>query len=363
MKLKHLSVVNYKNIASAELTFSDKINCFIGKNGMGKTNLLDAIYYLSFTKSHTNSIDNQVISHDADFMVLQGSYLRHEQEEEVYCGIKRKQKKQFKRNKLAYKKHTEHIGLLPLVLVSPSDSSLIWGASEERRRFVDGVISQYNNTYLQALLRYNAALQNRNSLLKLEAPDALMLDLYEEEMAACGTLIHNCRKEFLERFIPIFQHYHTLLSNRQEEVSLAYASHQSENPDLLALLRSSRTRDQIIGFSTKGPHKDDLEMLLNHYPIKRVASQGQSKTYLIALKFAQFDFLKEINNGLSPLMLLDDIFDKLDAERVERIVQLVSNNHFGQVFITDTNREYLDEMLRTTHNESAIFTISNGNVE
>lgn len=362
MKLKHLSVVNYKNILSCELDFSDKINCFVGRNGMGKTNLLDAIYYLSFCKSHTNPIDSQVVAHDEDFFVLQGFYDRKSAEENIYCGIKRHQKKQIKRNKVAYTKYSEHIGFLPLVLVSPSDASLILDGSAERRRFMDIVISQYDKAYLNALIRYNVALQNRNSLLKLESADALMFDLYEEEMADAASLIFASRNDFIQRFVPIFQYYYDTLSNGNESVSLKYTSHLFDSQNFIDVLRSTRSRDAIIGFSTKGVHKDDLEMLLGDYPIKRIGSQGQNKTYLIALKFAQFDFLKEINNGMSPILLLDDIFDKLDAERVERIIQLVSGNHFGQIFITDTNREHLDEMLSKIDYENRIFKVENGNI-
>ncbi len=362
MKLKHLSVVNYKNILSCELDFSDKINCFIGKNGMGKTNILDAIYYLSFCKSHTNSIDNQVITHNEEFFVLQGNYLRNSAEENIYCGLKRRQTKQFKRNKVAYRKYSEHIGFLPLVLVSPADTMLILDGSEGRRWFVDVAISQYDKAYLAALIRYNSALKNRNLLLKKESNDELMFDLYEEEMVASGQLIYERRKDFIQRFVPIFQHYYDLLSNGKEQVALQYTSHLSDCESFAELLRTTRQRDTLIGFSTKGIHRDDLEMLLGDYPIKRLGSQGQMKTYLIALKFAQFDFLKEINGGMCPILLLDDIFDKLDAERVERIVTLVSGNHFGQIFITDTNREHLDEMLARVGDESRIFTIENGAV-
>ncbi len=362
MKLKHLSVVNYKNILSCELDFSDKINCFIGKNGMGKTNLLDAIYYLSFCKSHTNVIDNQVIAHDEDFFVLQGFYRRHSVEEVIYCGLKRRQKKQFKRNKVAYQKYSEHIGFLPLVLVSPADASLISDGSEARRWFLDVAISQYDKAYLAALIRYTSALKNRNLLLKNESTDELMFDLYEEEMVASGQLIYERRRDFVQRFVPTFQRYYDLLANGSEAVALQYTSHLSDCESFAELLRSTRQRDRLIGFSTKGIHRDDLEMLLDEYLIKRVGSQGQNKTYLIALKFAQFDFLKEINGGMCPLLLLDDIFDKLDAERVERIITLVSGNHFGQIFITDTNREHLDEMLARVGDDSQIFTVENGNV-
>ncbi len=361
MRLNSLSILNYKNIREAELVFSPKINCFIGNNGMGKTNILDAIYFLSFCKSHSNSIDSQNILHNAEFCLLQGKYTLGEKTEDIYCGMKPRQKKQFKRNKKEYERLSDHIGLLPLVLVSPDDSGLILEGSEERRKFVDGVISQYNKTYLNHLLQYNNALKQRNALLKIETPvDDSLLDIWEDQMAMFGTYIYEQRKLFIDEFIPIFQNFYAYISGGNEQISLTYHSQHHEH-DIKTRMIATRDRDRILGYSTQGIHKDELEMLLDGYPIKRVGSQGQNKTYLISLKLAQFDFLKRTHN-LSPLLLLDDIFDKLDSIRVKRIVELVSGETFGQIFITDTNREHLDLILQQLRQDAAIFRVENGEI-
>lgn len=361
MRLNSLSILNYKNIREAELVFSPKINCFIGNNGMGKTNVLDAIYFLSFCKSHSNSIDSQNILHDAEFCLLQGKYTVGENDEEIYCGMKHRQKKQFKRNKKEYERLSDHIGLLPLVLVSPDDSILISEGSDERRKFVDGVISQYNKTYLNHLLQYNNALKQRNALLKSEVfTDNSLLDIWEDQMAMYGTYIYEQRKQFIVEFVPVFQNFYTYIAGGNEQISLRYYSQHNEQ-NIKARMIATRERDHILGYSTQGIHKDELEMHLNGYPIKRVGSQGQNKTYLISLKLAQFDFLKRTHN-LSPLLLLDDIFDKLDSNRVKKIVELVSDKTFGQIFITDTNREHLDLILQQLGQESTIFRVENGEI-
>ena len=364
MILNHISIVNYKNIRQAELKFSPKLNCFIGHNGMGKTNLLDAVYYLSFCKSSTNPIDSQIICHDEDFFMIQGFY---EQEdgtpEEIYCGMKRGRKKQFKHNKKEYQRLADHIGFIPLVIVSPADSDLIAGGSEERRRFMDVVISQYDRTYLDALVRYNKALQQRNTLLKAEEePDPELLDVWEEMMTATGELIFNRREAFIHEFIPTFRKFYSFISQDSEEVSLDYTSHAQRGP-LLDVIRQSRAKDRIVGYSLHGIHKDELDMRLGEYPIKREGSQGQNKTYLIALKLAQFDFLRRTGSQTTPILLLDDIFDKLDASRVEQIVKLVSGDSFGQIFITDTNRDHLDSILHSIDQPHTLFIVEDGDIK
>ena len=363
MWLKRISILNYKNLEQAELSFSRKMNCIIGKNGMGKTNLLDAVYYLSFCKSATNPIDSQNIRHDQDFFVIQGFYETDTQEpEEVYCGLKQKQKKQFKRNKKEYTRLSDHIGFIPLVLVSPADSLLIAGGSEERRRFMDVVISQFDREYLEALIRYNKALMQRNTLLKSDIePEEELMAVWEEMMATAGTVVYQKRKAFIDEFIPVFQSYYAYISQDREEVSLAYESHAAQG-DLLQLIQESRQRDRIMGYSLKGVHKDDLVMQLGEFPIKREGSQGQNKTYLIALKLAQFEFLKRTGSQTTPLVLLDDIFDKLDASRVEQIVKLVAGDNFGQIFITDTNRDHLDKILKKIDGDYKLFEVEGGMV-
>ena len=361
MRLNSLSILNYKNIAEAELVFSPKINCFIGNNGMGKTNILDAIYFLSFCKSHSNSIDSQSIMHNAEFCLLQGRYTLGEISEDIYCGMKVRQKKHFKRNKKEYERLSDHIGLLPLVLVSPNDSVLISEGSDERRKFIDGVISQYNKSYLNQLLQYNNALKQRNALLKIETPiDDSLLDIWEDQMALYGSYIFEQRKLFVDEFVLIFQKFYSDISGGNETISLTYHSQHQEH-DIKTRMVATRSRDRLLGYSTQGIHKDELEMMLDDYPIKRVGSQGQNKTYLISLKLAQFDFLKRTHK-LSPLLLLDDIFDKLDSNRVKKIIELVSGETFGQIFITDTNREHLDSILLQLEQESTIFNVENGEI-
>lgn len=360
MILKRISILNYKNLEQVELAFSPKLNCFFGQNGMGKTNLLDAIYFLSFCKSSANPIDSQNIRHDQDFFVIQGFYEAPDgTPEEIYCGMKRRQKKQFKRNKKEYSRLSDHIGFLPLVMVSPADSELIAGGSDERRRFMDVVISQYDKEYLDALIRYNKALLQRNTLLKSEQPveEELFL-IWEEMMAQAGEVVFRKREAFISEFIPIFQSFYSFISQDKERVGLTYDSH-ARNASLLEVIKESRTRDRIMGYSLHGIHKDELNMLLGDFPIKREGSQGQNKTYLVALKLAQFDFLKRTGTTV-PLLLLDDIFDKLDASRVEQIIKLVAGDSFGQIFITDTNREHLDRILHNVGSDYKMFQVVQG---
>lgn len=362
MILKRISILNYKNLEQVELSFSPKLNCFFGQNGMGKTNLLDAVYFLSFCKSAGNPIDSQNICHDADFFVIQGFYEAADgTPEEIYCGMKRRQKKQFKRNKKEYTRLSDHIGFLPLVMVSPADSEFIAGGSDERRRFMDVVISQYDKEYLDALIRYNKALVQRNTLLKSEQPveEELFL-VWEEMMAQAGEVVFRKREAFIREFIPIFQSFYSFISQDREKVGLSYDSH-ARDASLLEVLKESRARDQIMGYSLRGVHKDELNMLLGDFPIKREGSQGQNKTYLVALKLAQFDFLKRTGTTV-PLLLLDDIFDKLDASRVEQIIKLVAGDSFGQIFITDTNREHLDRILHKVGSDYKMFRVEQGTV-
>lgn len=361
MWLKRISILNYKNLEQTELDFSPKLNCIIGKNGMGKTNLMDAVYYLSFCKSATNPVDSHNILHDKDFFVIQGFYETDNSEPlEIYCGLKRRQKKQFKRNKKEYSRLSEHIGLIPLVMVSPSDSVLISGGSEERRKFMDVVISQFDREYLDALIRYNKAMLQRNTLLKSDIePEEELMNVWEELMASSGEIVYRKRKKFVDEFVDVFQSFYSFISQDSELVSLSYESHASHG-DLLQIIRDSRQRDRIMGYSLKGIHKDDLIMQLGDFPIKREGSQGQNKTFLIALKLAQFDFLKRTGSSTTPLVLLDDIFDKLDAHRVEQIVKLVSGDSFGQIFITDTNRDHLDKILRKIDGDYRIYEVENG---
>ena len=360
MILEKLSIINYKNIAEATLTLSPKTNCFIGHNGAGKTNVLDAVYFLSFCHSASNPSDAQVIRHGQDFLMLEGNYDDGEPVS-VTCGMKRGQKKHFKRNKKEYRRLSEHIGLIPIVLVSPADTYLIDGGSEERRRLMDVVIAQTDTLYTDTLNRYNKALQQRNTLLKQdEEPDPEMMDIFEEQMALTGESIYRSRAAFAEALTPLFQQYYERIAGGRERVALSYVSHCQRGP-LLEVIRRDRWKDRAIGYSLHGVHRDDLEIMLDGHPMKREGSQGQQKTFVIALKLAQFELTRQTRRT-TPLLLLDDIFDKLDAQRVEQIVNLVSGDDFGQIFITDTNREHLDKILAASSHDYKIFQIDDGEV-
>lgn len=361
MILRKLSILNYKNISEAQLELSPKMNCFIGSNGAGKTNVLDVVYYLSFCRSASNPIDSQVIRHEEPFCMIEGEYWNDDNQEIISCGMKRGVKKHFKRNKKEYRKLSEHIGLIPLVVVSPSDTLLIEGGSEERRRLMDMVISQYDRSYIDHLNRYNTALAQRNTLLKMEdqEPDPSLMQIWEEQMAEEGEQLFLRRRSFVEELIPVFQEYYQQISQHREQVGLNYVSHCQRGP-LLDVIQRDRIKDRAVGYSLHGVHRDDLEFTLDGHMMKREGSQGQNKTYVIALKLAQFDFLKRTASQTIPLLLLDDIFDKLDASRVEQIVKLVSGDNFGQIFITDTNRDHLDQILSSSALDYKIFQVEDG---
>lgn len=364
MILKHLSIINYKNLSQVELDLSSKINCFVGNNGMGKTNLLDAVYYLSFCKSYTNPIDSQIINHDSDVCMIQGKYqLENDRITEIYCGIKRRQKKQFKRDKKEYEKLSEHIGQIPLVMISPADIEIIEGGSEERRKFMDIAISQFDKEYMQALIRYNKALQQRNAILKLDEKlvDITLLQIWEDQLVEEGEFIYKKRQDFIEVFTPIFDYYYKRVSASDENVSFEYNS-QLQDGSYAVKLMENRRREMILGHTTTGIHRDELEMLLDGFPIKKVGSQGQNKTYFVALKLAQFNYLHNAGNR-TPILLLDDIFDRLDAKRVEEIVKLVSSDEFGQIFISDTNRESFDQVLERIGNNHHIYYVEDGDIK
>ena len=367
MILEKLSLINYKNIQTATLELSPKINCFIGQNGVGKTNVLDAIYYLSFCHSANNPIDSQVIRHGEEFFMIEGKYAADDSSTDndllITCGFKPGTKKHFKKNKKEYKRLSEHIGLIPVVMVSPSDTLLIDGGSEERRRLMDMVISQYDHSYIEALNRYNKALQQRNTMLKAEEePNIDVISLWEEQMATTGEHIYQKRDAFVKEMTPIFQRFYETISGNREQVVLNYVSHCQRGP-LLEVIQRDRFKDRAVGYSLHGIHRDDLEIALGGHQMKREGSQGQHKTFVIALKLAQFDFLKRTNTKTTPLLLLDDIFDKLDAQRVEQIVSLVAGNEFGQIFITDTNRDHLDQILSASSHDYKIFYVEDGNVQ
>ena len=359
MFLKHLSLVNYKNFSSQNLEFDPTINCLVGANGMGKTNILDAIYHLSFGKSYFNPVATQNVKHGTDFFVIEGEFEKAERTEKIVCSFKRGLKKVIKRNGKAYEKFSDHIGFLPLVLISPADRDLITEGSDTRRKFIDGVISQSDKNYLQTLIKYNKVLVQRNSLLKYflanRTFDQDTLSIYDEQLDALGAVIFNKREVFLESFIPIFRKEYTNISGKDEGVLLQYQSRLKEG-DLKTLLKMSLEKDRALQYTSVGVHKDDLDFTIEGHPIKKFGSQGQQKSFLIALKLAQFHFIKE-QAKTTPILLLDDIFDKLDENRVAQIVSLVDSDTFGQIFISDTHPDRTENVVKRIHQSYKIFNL------
>lgn len=364
MYLKKLNLINFKNYSSIDIELNEKINCFVGYNGVGKTNLLDAVYYLSFCKSYFNPSDNQNIKYNEAFFVIQGNFRKQDNNETVYCGFRNGKGKVFKRNNKEYEKLADHIGQIPLVIITPFDTKLIFEGSDERRKFMDSVISQYDKKYLQNLIVYNKALSQRNQLLKTFAAnrtfDQTQVEIWDEQLNKFGIEIYNKRNQFIKELLPIFYKHYENISEHKEKIELVYNS-QLSNKNLLQLLSESIEKDRILQYTTKGTHKDDLVFKIDNRPLKKTASQGQQKTFITALKFAQFDFLKKIHQ-LNPILLLDDIFDKLDNKRVSRIMQLVGEENFGQIFITHTHPERLQRILSDAQIDYKIFTIQDNEV-
>lgn len=359
MFLKKISLLNYKNFTELSLDFDSKINCFVGKNGIGKTNVLDAIYHLSNGKSYFNPMALQNIKHGEDFFVIEGDFEKQNRNEQIVCSLKKGQKKILKRNGKLYEKFSEHIGFIPLVIISPTDSDLIVEGSETRRKFMDNIISQYNATYLQQLIQYQKIIGQRNALLKYFALnhtfDADTLGIYNEQLSLLAAPIFEKRKEFIQQFIPIFHKHHQTITQNSETVNINYQSHLFEN-DTLTVLEIHLPKDKALQYTSSGIHKDDLLFEINGYPIKKMGSQGQQKSFLIALKLAQFEFLKK-QSGEKPILLFDDIFDKLDEFRVSKIVEMVNNEQFGQLFISDTHPERTENIVKTTHQSYKLFKL------
>lgn len=364
MYLQQLSVINFKNYTEAELQFSDGVNVFTGNNGAGKTNMLDAVHYLSLCKSYFNPIDSQQIKKDADFFMISGVFDKNGHTDTVGCAVKRNQKKQFKRNKKEYQRLADHIGKYPLVMISPYDISIIIEGSEERRKFIDNVISQTDNRYLDELITYNKLLASRNALLKRIAEtgryDPALQEVMDEQLVAAGNYIFAKRKGFMESFTEIFNQHYRFLSDDAEMVELQYDS-QLLNDNFADLLIKTREKDRILERTSAGIHKDDLFFTIHGMPMKKFGSQGQQKSFLIALKLAQYTFLYQ-QTGFKPLLLLDDIFDKLDEHRITKLMQMVSNHDFGQVFITDTNIGRVNEVFKKIGVDFKLFKVAGGEV-
>lgn len=350
MFLKKISVVNYKNIPSITYDFSPIINCFVGDNGVGKTNLLDAIYHLGMGKSYFTPSAVQNVRHGEEFYLIDGAFQQQEREEQIVCSLKKGQKKVMKHNGKPYERLADHVGKYPMVLISPADRDLIVEGSETRRKFLDSVISQTDREYLELLLRYNRTLLQRNALLKQMAENnsfsADTLNIYDEQLAPLGQFIYQKRKDFMEAFLPVFSYQYAYISGGKEQVCLQYESALHQN-SLATLLAENVSRDRIAQYTTVGIHKDDLLFEIGGYSMKKYGSQGQQKSFLIALKLSQFEILKQ-QLGVTPIVLLDDIFDKLDDTRVAQLVQLVTQQHFGQLFITDTHSQRTEEVVKQT---------------
>jgi len=359
MHLKKISLLNFKNFESQNFDFDSKINCFVGNNGVGKTNVLDAIFYLSFAKSYFNAVASQNIRHGEEYFMIDGEYQVMERSENVICSFKKGHKKIIKRNGKIYDRFSDHIGAFPLVIISPADRDLIVEGSDVRRKFMDSVISQSDSLYLKTLISYTKVVSQRNALLKYFASnhtfDALNLNVYNEQLKAYGDKINEGRKNFLESFIPIFLERYKSISAGKEKVDLRYKS-QLNDQDFIDLLDASLEKDRVLQYTSVGVHKDDLLFEIDGYPVKKFGSQGQQKSFLIALKLAQFDFIKKQSN-VKPILLLDDIFDKLDDLRVQQIIELVNHDHFGQLFISDTHAERTEEVVKKTNQTYKIFKL------
>lgn len=359
MYLKNLSLIHFKNINDHSFDFQKKINCFVGKNGIGKTNILDAIYYLSYGRSYFNPIASQNIQHGTDFFVIDGLFVKEDKEEHIVCSLKRGQKKVLKRNGKNYDRISEHFGFIPLVIISPSDADLITEGSETRRKFIDSVVSQLDTNYLHQLIQYQKLISQRNALLKYFALnhtfDATTLEIYNEQITQLAEPIFDKRKTFIQEFLPIFNHYHQLITDQRDDVQLKYES-QLFNIGMNQLFEENLSKDRVLQYTSVGIHKDDLSFELENHPIKKFGSQGQQKSFLIALKLAQFEFLKK-QSGVAPILLFDDIFDKLDEDRVRKIIELVHQDTFGQLFISDTHAERTENLLKSIEQDYEIFKI------
>ena len=359
MHLKNLSLLNYKNLKSTEFDFDEKINCLVGNNGVGKTNVLDSIYHLSFGKSYFNPITSQNINHDSDFFVIEGEFEKNDKSEKILASAKKGQKKIIKRNNKAYEKLSEHIGFIPTVIISPADRDLIIEGSETRRKFMDGVISQSDQVYLNTLLQYTKLISQRNSLLKYFGANNTFerdtLEVYNLQLSSLGQELFEKRKEFLKEFIPIFNKRYSDITNNKEEVQINYKSQLFEK-SLSNLLEENLQKDMALQYTSVGTHKDDLSFEIADHPIKKFGSQGQQKSFLIALKLAQFDFIKQISK-VNPILLLDDIFDKLDENRVAHIVALVATNELGQIFLSDTHADRTEKVVKSSNQSYKIFKL------
>ena len=365
MYLKKIKLTNFKNYDTQTINFSEKVNCIVGLNGMGKTNLLDAIYYLCMCKSHFGVSDSYIKKHETTFFRLEGQFKKAKKQFKTVAKVIPKEKKAIELNDVAYTKLAEHIGQFPVVMITPFDAELALDGSEVRRKFLDNTLSQIDSEYLNALIQYNRLLKQRNATLKKFAEtrriDEGLLVIFDEQMEAPAQLIHQKRKAFSEQFIPIFQSFYKIISNDQETVNYTYRSHLNEGA-FLPLLKENRPKDLILQRSTVGIHKDDLVFKIEKFPLKKYASQGQMKSFILALKLAQYELLRK-EKEIAPLLLLDDIFDKLDKQRVTHLLELLFAKNFGQIFFTDTHENRLSDILTKLDTDFKRFIINFGEVQ
>lgn len=359
MILNKLYISNYKNIKDLQLSFSEPIICFVGENATGKTNILDAIYHLGLAKSYFNTTTSQNISFNADFFMIEGDFTKNNRQETIVCSAKVNQKRVLKKNGKQYEKISEHIGQFPVVIVSPYDTNLIYEGSEERRRFIDSIISQINPDYLSALVMYNKTLMQRNSYLKQtivsKEINKDIMDIYDAQLHKFGSVIHGERKNFVENFTPLFVHMYGAISAEKESVSISYCS-QLQSERLIDLLKENVEKDQNSGYTNFGTHKDDFIFEIQNNPIKKFGSQGQQKSFLTALKLTQFIIIKQ-KTKITPILLLDDIFDKLDPTRIKDLLKLVCGGEFGQVFLSDTDPERTKKIVCEVSSKYQIFKL------
>lgn len=360
MWISDLSILNFKNIQEASLEFCPGLNCVVGANGMGKSNLLEAVYYLSMTRTFQRLKDHEVIYHGAETMLVSGHYVMEAgRTDTVSIGYQLPGHKVLRRGGKECKRFSDHIGTLPIVLVSPQDHFIITGSPEERRRLIDMVISQADSAYMEALMRYNNAMAQRNTMLRAERFDSLLMESLEMQMELQAGVIYSRRSAWVKEVIPSFQKYYQAIAGSNESPGMDYCSVLS-SMSLSEAFDRNRRKDEVLGYTGVGPHRDDLQMKLNGSDLKRIGSQGQMKTYTIALRMAIFEYLQR-SRSLKPMLLLDDIFDKLDALRVANIMNVVSASEcFGQIFITDTGRENIDAILRDMEVPHRLFEASEG---
>ncbi len=360
MRLAKITLLDFKNIAQEELVLCPEVNCLVGDNGAGKTNVVDAVYYLSMSKSSLQMTDGQSIRHGAEGFLIEGRYVSDAgHNEQIVCSCTRKSGKTLKRNGKEYDRLSDHVGLIPAVIVSPADSALISDAADERRRYLNACISQLDKEYLHALMRYNAVLSERNRLLKMQ-PDETMLAIYDRQLVEHGTLVHDRRRKFVEQLQPLVESYYRTLSDDREQVTLHYKSELNDRP-FAEILQAARQKDLVNEFTTAGIHRDDLVLRIADYPLRKYGSQGQQKSFLIALKLAQYAIVASEKDE-KPLLLLDDLFDKLDASRVERLIRLVTGDGFGQILITDCNPTRLQAILDKACDRYSLFRVTDGRI-